>query len=161
MTPAQKKAYNEKYYREHSSYWKDFYSKGRLVGRQKHVTEGTGVHRRGDGLGTGPVGSTSRPGGKKSVDATGAVDSWANLVSQTGTPVQSYAYNDALNIQNHGPVPEFTASDVEQYMTSTLLDNLVNSLSKTKSKALNAGKSFVANWKSGATSVKNIFKKGR
>lgn len=160
MTPAQKKAYNEKYYREHSNYWKDFYSKGRLVGRQKNVTEsGKGVHRRGEGLGTGPVGSGSNK--KRSVDATGAVDSWANLVSQTGTPVQSYAYNDAVGIQNHGPIPEFTAQDIEQYMTSALLDNLVNSLSKTKSKTISAGKNFIANWKSGATSVKNLFKKRR
>lgn len=88
MTSAQKKAYNEKYYREHSNYWKDFYSKGRLVGRQKNVTEvGKGVHRRGNGLGTGPVGSGSNK--KRSVDATGAVDSWANLVSQTAAGRQS------------------------------------------------------------------------
>ena len=56
MTPAQKKAYNEKYYREHSSYWKDFYSKGRLVGRQKYVTEGNGgVKRREEEKGSVPV----------------------------------------------------------------------------------------------------------
>jgi hypothetical protein len=124
------------------------------------VTDGNGgVKRRGEGLGTGPVGNSHNK--KRSVDSTGAVDSWANLVGQTGTPVQSYAYNDAVGIQNHGPVPDFTAQDVEQYMTSTLLDNLVNSLSKTKVKAISAGKSFIANWKSGATSVKNLFKKGR
>jgi len=36
-------------------------------GREKHVTQGTsGVHRRGDGLGTGPVGSTGGHAGQNS-----------------------------------------------------------------------------------------------
>lgn len=36
----------------------------RPKGREKHVTNGgTGVHKRGDGLGTGPVGSGKTPGG--------------------------------------------------------------------------------------------------
>lgn len=38
----------------------------RPSGRKKQVTGGgLGVHKRGDGLGTGPVGSGSRPGGRK------------------------------------------------------------------------------------------------
>ena len=33
-------------------------------GRQQHVTSGNGnIHKRGDGLGTGPVGNGGRPGG--------------------------------------------------------------------------------------------------
>ena len=38
----------------------------RPSGRKKHVTEGgAGVHKRGEGLGTGPVGNGSRPGAHK------------------------------------------------------------------------------------------------
>ena len=39
----------------------------RPTGRQKHVTDdGKGVHRRGEGLGTGPVGNGQRPSGSSS-----------------------------------------------------------------------------------------------
>ena len=64
MTDAEKKAYNAEYYRNHKNYWEDYYSKGRTVGRpvgrKKYVTEGNGgIKRRGEGLGTGPVGPSS------------------------------------------------------------------------------------------------------
>lgn len=67
MTDAEKKAYNAEYYRNHKNYWQDYYSKGQTVGRpmarQKNVTEGSsGVHRRGEGLGTGPVGNSGKNG---------------------------------------------------------------------------------------------------
>lgn len=67
MTDAEKKAYNAEYYRNHKNYWEDYYSKGRTVGRpvgrQKYVTEGNGgVKRRGEGLGTGPVGISGKNG---------------------------------------------------------------------------------------------------
>lgn len=160
MTPAQKKAYNEKYYREHSSYWKDFYSKGRLVGRQKHVTEGNGgVKRRGEGLGTGPVGSGYTK--ERSVDSTGALNSWASLVEQTGTPMQSYAYNQAIGNPTPSEPPPMTYYDLEQYLTTTFFDNAMNAARAVKSKAASAGKDFVRSWKAGATSIKNLFKMKR
>lgn len=64
MTDAEKKAYNAEYYRNHKNYWQDYYSNGRTVGRptshQKDVVSGgSGVNRRGEGLGTGKVGNTS------------------------------------------------------------------------------------------------------
>lgn len=67
MTDAEKKAYNAEYYRNHKNYWQDYYSKGQTVGRpmarQKHATEGgNGVHRRGEGIGTGPIGSSGKNG---------------------------------------------------------------------------------------------------
>lgn len=70
MTPEEKKAYNAQYYqRNKEKYWG---VKGnRPMARPKLYGEDTivegkkpGVHRRGDGLGTGPVGSTgNRPSG--------------------------------------------------------------------------------------------------
>ena len=67
MTDAEKKAYNAEYYRNHKNYWQDYYSKGQTVGRptarQKYVTEGgNGVNRRGEGLGTGPIGNSGKNG---------------------------------------------------------------------------------------------------
>lgn len=62
MTDAEKKAYNAEYYRNHKNYWEEYYSKGRLVGRQKNITgNGTGLFRRGEGLNSGNVGLASRP----------------------------------------------------------------------------------------------------
>lgn len=165
MTPAQKKAYNEKYYREHSNYWKDFYSKGRLVGRPKAhgkntVSGGSGVNRRGDGLGTGPVGASNRPGKKEAIDPS--LNAWSNLVSQTGTPLQSYAYNEAVGVQNDGPMPDMTYDDLVTYMSGTFFDNALSSAKAAKSKAVNVGKDFVKSWKQGVTSIKSLFrKKGR
>ncbi len=163
MTSAQKKAYNAEYYRNHKNYWEDYYSKGRTVGRQKYVTEGNGqgVKRRGEGLGTGPVGTHS--GGKKSVDSTGTVDSWANLVSQTGTPMQSYAYNQSVGIQNQGDLPPMTGYDLEQYLTTMLFDNAVNAASAAAKGAKSAGKKIaqqlVTDWKVGAKAISSLFKK--
>lgn len=61
MTPEEKKAYNAEYYkRNKEKFWG--VTGNRPVGRQKYVTEGgSGVYRRGSGLGTGPVGNTSYP----------------------------------------------------------------------------------------------------
>lgn len=167
MTPAQKKAYNEKYYREHSNYWKDFYSKGRLVGRQKHVTDGgLGVHRRGQGLGTGPVGGSKN--GKRSVDATGAVDSWANLVGQTGDVVDSYAYNNAMDIPSPYTL-DWEPWVLQEYVDSgggTIYDNIVYSaaeahgiLSKTAKKGKAAVSKMLGDWNVGARSIRSLFKK--
>ena len=45
----------------------------RPKGREKHVTEGgSGVHRRGEGLGTGPVGSQDGYAGRKQQSGGGA-----------------------------------------------------------------------------------------
>lgn len=170
MTPAQKKAYNEKYYREHSNYWKDFYSKGRLVGRQKNITEGgKGIHRRGEGLGTGPVGSGSNK--KRSVDATGAVNSWANLVSQTADPIDSYAYNLAMDVPNeYEPDWNLDAiAEIANFGDGGFYQNLANAvadahglLSKTAKKGKNAVKSMLNDWRVGAKTVRSLFgKKGR
>lgn len=163
MTSAQKKAYNAEYYRNHKNYWEDYYSKGRTVGRKKHVTEGNGqgVKRRGEALGTGPVGSRTR--GNRSVDSTGSVDAWANLVSQTGTPMQSYAYNQSVGIQNQGDLPPMTYYDLEQYLYTTLFDNAVNAASAAAKGAKSAGKKIaqqlVTDWKIGTKAISSLFKK--
>lgn len=162
MTAAQKKAYNAEYYRNHKNYWEDYYSKGRTVGRQKHVTEGgNGVHRRGEGLGTGPVGSSSNR--KRSVDSTGAVDAWASLVSQTGSPMQSYSYNQAMGIQTGGDLPPMTYDDLEQYLTSTIFDNAINAAYAAAKGAKSAGKKIaqqlVTDWKVGTKAISSLFKK--
>lgn len=167
MTSAQKKAYNAEYYRNHKNYWEDYYSKGRTVGRpmarQKYVTEGNGqgVHRRGEGLGTGPVGRKSNGG--RSVDSTGAVDAWANLVSQTGSPMQSYAYNQAVGIENQGSLPPMTYDDLEQYLSSMIFDNAVNAAYAAAKGAKSAGKKIaqqlVTDWKVGTKAISSLFKK--
>lgn len=59
-TSSKKRAYNKDYYQAHKDYWKDYYSKGMTIGRsgRDKYTSGnsTGVARRGNGLGRGPVG---------------------------------------------------------------------------------------------------------
>lgn len=163
MTSAQKKAYNAEYYRNHKNYWEDYYSKGRTVGRQKYVTEGNGqgVRRRGEGLGTGPVGI--KPNGGRSVDSTGAVDAWANLVSQTGSPMQSYAYNQAVGIENQGSLPPMTYDDLEQYLSSMIFDNAVNAAYAAAKGAKSAGKKIaqqlVTDWKVGTKAISSLFKR--
>lgn len=166
MTPAQKKAYNEKYYREHSNYWKDFYSKGRLVGRQKNVTGNGVVKRRGEGLGTGPVGSGRNK--KRSVDATGAVDAWANVVGQTGDELDSYAYNYAMDIPNQQE-PDWDLGAVQAYVNfggGSIYDNAIYAaaeahgiLSKAAKKGKAAVDTMLKDWRVGARAVKSLFKK--
>lgn len=163
MTPEEKKAYNAAYYQRNKE---KFWGVGK-GGRQKYVTEGTGVKRRGDGLGTGPVGPTS--GKRRSVDSSGAIDSWANLVSQTGTPMQSYAYDQAVGIPTAPDPPPMTWDDLETYFSSTMFDNAVsgtanaaNAIAKgAKSVGKKIANQLVNDWKTGAKAISSLFKKKR
>ena len=169
MTSGSKKAYNQKYYQEHKNYWKDYYSKGRLVGRKKNVTgNGNGLYRRGNGLGTGPVGSASRNGKKRSVDATGAVNAWSNVVGQTGDELDSYAYNYAMDIPNQQE-PDWNLSAIQEYVAlggGSIYDNAIYAaaeahgiLSKTAKKGKAAVSTMLKDWRVGARAVKSLFKK--
>lgn len=162
MTPEEKKEYNKTYYQRNKE---RFWNVGK--GRQKHVTgsSGGGVARRGEGLGTGPVGAASSK--RRSVDSSGALDSWANLVEQTGTPMQSYAYNQSVGIQTAPDPPPMTYDDLEIYLSSALLDNVINNTANAVSAAAKGAKSagkkiakrLVDDWKIGAKAVSSLFKK--
>ena len=164
MTPEEKKAYNAAYYqRNKEKFWGV-----RKGGRQKYITEGgTGVKRRGEGLGTGPVGSGSNK--RRSVDSSGAIDSWANLVGQTGTPMQSYSYNQAVGIPTSPDPPPMTGADLEIYMTSTVLDNVIHSSANAANAIAKGAKSvgkkianrIVNDWQTGAKAISSLFKKKR
>ena len=162
MSPSEKAAYNRSYYQRHKDYWKDYYSVGKTTGRprghQKDVVQGgTGVKRRSNGLGTGPV----RPGKSgRSVDSSGSIDAWANLVEQTGSPLQSYAYNQAIGNPVPDEAPEMTYDDLVTYINTNFFDNALNAAKATKGKATAIGKAFVKNWKSGSLSISKLFKKG-
>lgn len=73
MTPAEKKAYNAEYYRQHKNYWQDYYNVGattggRPKGHEKNVVQGgTGVKRRGNGLGSGKVGAGGYSNGRETI----------------------------------------------------------------------------------------------
>lgn len=162
MTPEEKKAYNAAYYQRNKE---KFWGVGK-GGRKKYVTEGgTGVKRRGEGLGTGPVGPTS--GKRRSVDSSGAIDSWANLVSQTGTPMQSYAYDQSVGIPTSSEPPPMTDTDLEIYLSSTLLDNVIGNAANAANAAMKGAKSvgkkianqIVNDWKTGAKAISSLFKK--
>lgn len=161
MTPEEKKEYTKAYYQRNKE---RFWNVGK--GRTKHVTEGIGgVKRRGEGLGMGPVGPTS--GKRRSVDSSGAIDSWANLVGQTGTPMQSYAYNQAVGIPTAPDPPPMTGTDLEIYLSSTLLDNVISNAANAANAAVKGAKSVgkkianqIANdWKTGAKAISSLFKK--
>ena len=165
MTPAEKKAYNARYYQEHKD---EYWGVGKKSGRQKYIAEGgTGVKRRGNGLGTGPVGV--RRGTKRSVDSTGAVNSWSNLVNQTGTPLQSYAYDQAMGNPTASEPPPMTYEDLDIYLTSTLLDNAINNAANAantvakgaKSAGKKIAKQLMTDWKVGARAISSLFKKKR
>lgn len=161
MTPEEKKEYNKAYYQRNKE---RFWNVGK--GRTKYVTEGVGgVKRRGEGLGTGQVGPVSNK--RRSVDSSGALDSWANLVEQTGTPLQSYAYNQSVGIPTAPDPPPMTYDDLEIYLSSTILDNAVNNTANAISASAKGAKSVgkkianqIANdWKTGAKAISSLFKK--
>ena len=67
---------------------RQFMDKQRPTGRQKHVTTGgSGVHRRGDGLGSGPVGSSSGYSGRKPGSSSGGGMSRATKGAGLSLPV--------------------------------------------------------------------------
>lgn len=144
MTDAEKKAYNAEYYRNHKNYWQDYYSKGQTVGRptarQKYVTEGgNGVNRRGEGLGTGPVGSSSN---KKRltipfVEHETNITTFPNgTTTTTHTPVE-------INIPGEQAIKKFGK-------------NLISDIKSGQKTAIDAGKQFAKDWINGA---KSLFKK--
>lgn len=154
MTDAEKKSYNAEYYRNHKTYWQDYYSKGRTVGRQKHVTDGGGgVHRRGEGLGTGPVGSYGKTNGKLNIPGVQHVSTIGTMPSgsaQNGTMqewVQSHQTTTSNNVSVNVPGEAFIKKHAKQFVSDI----------KTGHKAIaDAGKQFAKDWISGA---KGLFKK--
>lgn len=77
--------YNRKYYEEHKrDKWGVGIGTNRPLARQKNVAEGgTGVRRRGDGLGTGPVGNTNRQETSQPSRFSTAVKNWGDSVSDS------------------------------------------------------------------------------
>lgn len=150
MTDAEKKAYNAEYYRNHKNYWQDYYSKGQTVGRsmarQKYVTEGNGqgVKRRGEGLGTGPVGPYGKNGKKETILTETIIPETIlteDIITEQ-TPEQWSAAHQ--NLQNGA-----SASDVVKKHAKQLASDI-----KTGRKAMaDAGKQFVKDWISGAKSL--------
>ena len=178
MSPSEKKAYNTKYYREHKNYWKDYYSTGGRVGRQKYVTSGNGqgVKRRGEGLGSGPVGS--RPNGKKRTVGTnnqhgngqGALEAWAHVVDQTGDDLDSFAYNHAIDSPNQDTSGWYLPA-VQEYVDSgggSIYDNAIYAIAAANgivARGAKKGKQIVKDlaksWKVGVNSIGNFLKKKR
>lgn len=140
MTDAEKKAYNAEYYRNHKNYWEDYYSKGRTVGRpvgrQKYVTEGNGgVKRRGEGLGTGPVGKNRN--GKRETILTETI-----LTEQT--PEQWAAQQHS---NQHKP------SKWDDYK-----ENVSNNLNAIGNATKKAAKQASSDWKTGAKAISQVSK---
>lgn len=133
MTPEEKKAYNAEYYkRNKEKYWG--VTGSRPVGRQKYVTEGNGqgVQRRGNGLGTGPVGKNRN--GKRETILTETIlteqtpDQWSQQHSSQHKPSKWDAYKE--NVTNN-----------------------LNAIGTATKKAANQAAS---DWKSGAKTVKQL-----
>ena len=133
MTPEEKKAYNAEYYKHNKEkYWG--VTGNRPVGRQKHVTEGgSGVHRRGSGLGTGPVGKNRN--GKRETILTETT-----LTEQT--PEQWAAQQHS---SQHKP------SKWDAYK-----ENVSNNLNAIGTATKKVAKQAASDWKSGAKTVKQL-----
>ena len=178
MSPAEKKAYNTKYYQEHKNYWKDYYSVGNRVGRQKYVTAGNGqgVKRRGDGLGTGPVGN-GRNGKKRTVgtndqygNGQAALEAWAHVVDQTGDDLDSFAYNHAIDSPNQDTSGWYLPA-VQEYVDyggGSIYDNAIYAIATANGivvrgaeKGKKIAKSLAKSWQTGVKSIGNLFKKKR
>lgn len=143
-TSSKKRAYNKDYYRTHKDYWKDYYSKGMTVGRsgRDKYTSGnsTGVARRGNGLGGGPVGSFNKNARETLYENVET----ENILTEQTPEQWSQAHQ---------------TSSGKRKLSATLkkIGNQAVSYLKSGAKGISkAGKEFVDNWKTG---VKSIFKK--
>lgn len=139
VTSTKKKAYNKDYYRMHKDYWKNYYSKGMLVGRQKYVTdsENPGISKRGNGLGNGPVGRSNR--------------------NTRGTLYENVETENIITEQTPEQWSQAHQSNPGKRRVSSVLKSIGNqavSYWKSGAKSISkAGKEFVDNWKSGAKSL--------
>lgn len=132
MTPEEKKAYNAEYYkRNKEKFWG--VTGNRPVGRQKYVTEGgSGVYRRGSGLGTGPVGKNRN--GKRETILTETIlteqtpDQWSQQHSSQHKPSKWDAYKE----------------------------NVTNNLNAIGTATKKAAKQAASDWKSGAKAVSQL-----
>jgi len=121
-TSSKKRAYNKDYYQAHKDYWKNYYSKGLTVGR------------------------TTRQD-----PYNGGLDSWSNLVSQTGDSESSSAYNHALY-----DAPEYHVHQMTNILARKFGNQFASDWNSGAKMIMKAGKNFVDDWKTGFNS---FFKK--
>ena len=121
-TSSKKQAYNKDYYRTHKDYWKNYYSKGLTIGR------------------------TTRQD-----PYNGGLDSWSNLVSQTGGLEAGSTYNQALHDS-----PHYTTHQMTGIITRKFGKQFISDWKSGAKSIVKAGKNFVENWKSG---FNELFKK--
>lgn len=143
-TSSKKRAYNKDYYRMHKDYWKDYYSKGTTIGRSgrdKYVSgNSTGVARRGNGLGGGPVGSLN----KNTRETLYENIETENILTEQTPEQWSQAHQTSSGKRKLSTTLKKIGDQAVSYWKSG-----AKSISK-------AGKEFVDNWKAGA---KSLFKK--
>ena len=149
MTDAEKKAYNAEYYRNHKSYWEDYYSKGRTVGRpvgrQKYVTEGNGgIKRRGEGLGTGPVGKKHNRKNRTTLTEDIITE---NILTEDILTEQTPEQWSQQHSNQHKP------SKWDDYK-----ENVSNNLNAIGDATKKAAKQAASDWKSGAKAISQISK---
>lgn len=142
MTPEEKKAYNAEYYkRNKEKFWG--VTGDRPVGRQKYVTEGgSGVQRRGSGLGTGPVGK--KRNGKNRTTLTENVLT-ENILTENILTEQTPEQWSQQHSNQHKP------SKWDSYK-----ENISNNLNAIENATKKAAKQAASDWKSGAKAVSQL-----
>lgn len=149
MTKAEKKAYNAEYYQKNKDYWRNYY-------KEHHDFHQDSVRAKIDRANA----AASKAVGKSTLVTGPSPDSPRSLDNRKRlSDASQRSYKNKW--KNHEYISNYNelSAQASAATGASYAGRAVKSkpLTKLKNSTVNAGRSFIKNWKSGAKSIKNLF----